>query len=315
MRTLILALLLTPAILPAADASSGASNPSAAASYVKTVTEWRAQREAALKADDGWLTVVGLEWIKNGENTIGSDPSSTVVLPKSAPARAGTLTLANNKVRFKPAAGLAPGAILINNQPAREMELRPDLDAACTRVVVGRVKFFIIQREDKAGGQAKFGVRIKDNDSAQRREFSGLKWYPVDPSWRITAQYIPFDKPRELTFETLVGLKEHDQSPGYVQFERDGKHYRMDAVVEDTDLWFVMRDSTSGKSTYAASRFLYADLPKNGLKQAGPVVIDFNQAENPPCVFTPYATCPLPPPQNRLTLAVTAGEQMYGKQH
>jgi uncharacterized protein len=305
-RILLLAVLLTPCILPAADASAPVG---ASSSYTTTIARWRADRENRLKADDGWLTVIGLEWIKNGESSIGSNPASNIVLPKSAPDRVGTLTLAGGKVRFKPATGLAPNAVTISGQPAREMELKPDIDPTYTRVVAGRVKFFIIQREDK------FGVRIKDNDSAMRREFTGLKWYAVDPSWRVTAQYVPFDKPRELTFETVVGVKERDQSPGYVQFERNGKQYRMDAVLDDDELWFVMRDTTSGKTTYAASRFLYTDPPKNGLKQPGPVVIDFNKAENPPCVFTPYATCPLPPPQNRLTLAVTAGEQMYGNRH
>jgi uncharacterized protein (DUF1684 family) len=171
------------------------------------------------------------------------------------------------------------------------------------------VKFIIIKREDK------MGVRIKDNDSAARREFTGLKWYPVDPSWRVTAKYVPFDKPHTVTFDTAVGLKEQDESPGYVTFQRDGKEYRMEPVLDDNDLWFVMRDQTSGKTTYGASRFLYAEMPKGGVKQAGTVEIDFNRAENPPCVFTDFATCPLPPPQNRLPLAVTAGEQMYGKRH
>jgi len=131
----------------------------------------------------------------------------------------------------------------------------------------------------------------------------------------VTAEYVPYDKPRPLTFETIAGVKEQDETPGYVRFTRGGKEYRMDAVVDEDKLWFIMRDATSGKSTYAAARFLYADLPKSGLKQAAPAVLDFNKAENPPCVFTPYATCPLPPPQNRLTLAVTAGEQMYGHPH
>ncbi|HEV2199675.1 MAG TPA: DUF1684 domain-containing protein [Bryobacteraceae bacterium] len=309
---LLASVLLTPVLSRAADASasvdskSGASSPAA---YAASIAQWRAGEEAQLKADDGWLTVVGLTWIKSGESRVGSNASSEVVLPKSAPERVGTLTLANGKVRFKPAPGLVPGAVTINGQPARETELKPDIDATYTRVVVGRVKFFIIKREDK------FGVRIKDNDSAARREFTGLRWFAVDPSWRVTAQYVPFDKPRELTFETLVGVKERDESPGYVRFERNGKEFRMDPTVDGNTLWFVMRDATSGRTTYAASRFLYAELPKNGLKQPGPVVIDFNKAENPPCVFTPYATCPLPPPQNRLTLAVTAGEQMYGAHH
>jgi hypothetical protein len=229
-----------------------------------------------------------------------------VRLPKSAPASVGTLTLKSGKVRFAPAPG---AAVTMNGAHAKETGLKPDIDANYDRLAVGPVKFFIIKREKK------LGVRIKDNGSAARREFSGLKWYPVDPSWRVTAKYIPFDKPHTVTFDTAVGVKEQDESPGYVTFQRDGKEYRLEPVIDDNELWFVMRDQTSGKTTYGASRFLYTEMPKGGVKHAGTVEIDFNKAENPPCVFTDFATCPLPPPQNRLALAVTAGEQMYGKRH
>ena len=198
----------------------------------------------------------------------------------------GTLTLKAGKVRFAPAPGVA---VTMNGAPAKETELKPDVDANYDRLAVGRVKFFIIKREDK------MGVRIKDNDSATRREFSGLKWYPVDPSWRVQAEYTPFVKPHTVTFDTAAGVKEQDQIPGYVTFRIDGRfgrEYRLEPVVDDNELWFVMRDQTSGKTTYGASRFLYAPLPKNGLKKAGTVEIDFNKAENPPCVFTDFATLP-----------------------
>jgi len=277
-----------------------------ATGYQRSIAEWRAQREAKLKSEDGWLTVVGLTWLKEGANRVGSNPGFEVRLPESAPASVGTLTLKAGKVRFMPAPGVA---VTMNGAPAKETELKPDIDANYDRLAIGRVKFLIIKREDK------LGVRIKDNDSAARREFSGLKWYPVDPSWRVTAEYTPFVKPHTVTFDTAAGVKEQDQIPGYITFQRGGKEYRLEPVVDDNELWFVMRDQTSGKTTYGASRFLYAPLPKNGLKQAGTVEIDFNKAENPPCVFTDFATCPLPPPQNRLPLAVTAGEQMYGKRH
>jgi hypothetical protein len=274
--------------------------------YQRSIAEWRARREAKLKAEDGWLTVVGLTWLKEGANRVGSNANFEVRLPKSAPASVGTLTLKSGKVRFTPVPGIA---VTMNGAPAKETDLKPDVDASYDRLAIGRVKFFIIKREDK------FGVRIKDNDSWARREFSGLKWYPVDPSWRVKAKYIPFDKPHTLIFDTAVGVKEQDQSPGYVTFQRNGKEYRLEPVVDDNELWFVMRDQTSGKTTYGASRFLYAEMPKSGIKQPGALEIDFNKAENPPCVFTDFATCPLPPPQNRLALAVTAGEQMYGKRH
>jgi hypothetical protein len=274
--------------------------------YQRVISDWRADHEAKLKADDGWLTVVGLTWLKEGDSRVGSNPSFEVRLPKSAPGNVGTLTLKGGKVRFRPAKGVT---VTMNGAPAQEAELKPDIDPNYDRLAVGRVKFFIVQREDR------IGVRIKDNDSAPRREFTGLKWYPVDPSWRILAKFVPWDKPRKVTFDTAVGVKEQDESPGYISFERNGKEYRLEPVVDGKELWFVMRDQTSGKTTYGASRFVYATMPKNGVKQSGTVELDFNKAENPPCVFTDFATCPLPLPQNRLPLAVTAGEMMYRNRH
>jgi len=274
--------------------------------YQRSITEWRAQHEAKLKAENGWLTVVALDWLKEGENRVGSNSSFEVPLPKPAPERVGTITVKGGKARFRPAPGVP---VTFNGKPAVETDLKPDTDPKYDVLDIGRVRFFVIQREEK------LGVRVKDNDSAARREFTGLLWYPVDPAWRVQASYVPWDKPHPVTFDTAAGVKEQDQSPGYVSFVRNGKEYRLEPVVDDNQLWFVMRDGTSGKTTYAASRFLYADLPKDGLQKKGTVQLDFNKAENPPCVFTNFATCPLPPPQNRLALAVTAGEKMYGSQH
>lgn len=259
--------------------------------YQREIAKFRAERETKLKADDGWLTVVGLHWLKNGINTVGSDPYTDAPLPKSAPPMVGTIVLSKGKVHFKPASGVQ----------LKEMDLKTDVTPQYDRLTLGRVKFFVIEREDR------FGVRVKDNDSEARRKFTGLRWYPVDPSWKVKAKFTP--SPHDVFFDTEVGVKEKDQSPGYVSFTRGGKEFKMEPVTEDDHLWFVFRDQTSGKTTYAASRFLYVPVPKDGF-----VEIDFNKAENPPCVFTDYATCPLPTPQNRLQLAVTAGEQMYYRQ-
>jgi uncharacterized protein (DUF1684 family) len=256
--------------------------------YQQQIAQWRAEREAKLKADDGWLTVVGLHWLHQGVNTVGSDPNADVPLPASLPARVGTMTLSKGKVHFKPARGI----------PLKETDLKTDAKSGYDRLALGSVKFFIIEREPK------FGVRVKDNDSEARKKFTGLRWYPVDPTWNIKAKFIP--SPHEVSFDTEVGVKEKEDSPGYVTFARNGQQYKMEAVKEDDDLWFVFRDQTSGKTTYGASRFLYTRFPKDGF-----VDMDFNVAENPPCMFTDYATCPLPTPQNRLELAVTAGEQTY----
>ena len=164
--------------------------------YQRMVNGWRAEREAKLKADDGWLTVVGLTWLKEGDNRVGSNPNFEVRLPKTAPDKVGTLALKAGKVRFRPEKGVA---VTMNGTTAKETELKPDIDANYDRLSLGRVKFFIIQREDK------FGVRIKDNDSAARREFTGMKWYPVDPAWRVQAKFVPWDKPHKVTFDTAAG--------------------------------------------------------------------------------------------------------------
>ena len=271
------------------------------ATYKNQIAKWRADREARLKADDGWLTVVGLHWLKPGENRAGSNPAFEAPLPASVPGRVGTFILRDAKVRFLPASGVH---LTLNGKPARESDLKPDTEANFDVLAVGRVKFYVIRREDR------FAVRVKDNDSAARKAFTGLVWYPVDPSWRVRAKFTAWDKPHTITFDTEVGVKEQEPSPGYVTFQRSGVEYRLEPVQDGDDLWFVMRDQTSGKTTYGASRFLYAPKPKDGF-----VDLDFNKAENPPCVFTDYATCPLPPPQNRLALPVTAGEKMYGKGH
>jgi hypothetical protein len=264
-----------------------AADPSA---YEREIAAWRAAREARLTADDGWLTVAGLHWLHDGVNRAGSDARLEVPLPAAAPAIVGAFTLAKGKVRFTPAPGV----------PLKEMVLKPDTQPDYDVLTLGRIKLHVLQRDGR------FAVRVRDNDSPARKQFSGLKWYPVDPSWKIRAKFVKWDRPRTLVFDTEVGLKEREPSPGYVVFERAGKPYRLEPVADGDSLFFVMRDATSGKTTYAASRFLYTDAPRDGF-----VELDFNQAENPPCVFTDYATCPLPPRQNRLSLAITAGEMMY----
>jgi uncharacterized protein (DUF1684 family) len=204
----------------------------------------------------------------------------------------GTITLNKGKLHFKPASGI----------PLKEMNLKTDILPDYDKLTLGRLTFFVIERENK------FAVRVKDNDSETRKNFTGLRWYKVDPAWKIKAKFVP--SPHPVTFDTAVGVKEQDESPGYVTFTSGGQQYRLEPTKEDDELFFVIRDLTSGKTTYGASRFLYAALPKDGF-----VELDFNKAENPPCVFTDYATCPLPPPQNRMKLAVTAGEMMYGHPH
>lgn len=160
---------------------------------------------------------------------------------------------------------------------------------------------FVIKRSDR------FAIRLKDKDSVLRKHFTHISFYPAQEDWRITAKFVPYASPATLTFESIIGEQETMTSPGYVEFERGGQTYKLLAAAQGKSLFFVIRDRTSGKTTYAASRFLHAEAPKDGV-----VVLDFNKLENPPCAFTPYATCPLPPPQNRLPFAIEAGEMKYG---
>lgn len=267
-----------------------------AVDYSAEVAKFRADREKSLIAPDGWTSVVGLAWLKEGDNRAGSDPKAEVELPASLPAQVGVFRLKSGKVHFQPAAGV--------KLPAKD--LAADITSKADVLALGTVKFFLIQRGDK------FGVRIKDSEAPTRKQFTHLSWYPLDPSWRITAKYVAWDKPRMLNFNTVIsGLQEQDSSPGYLSFTRDGKEYRLDPADDGS---IVFRDQTAGKATYGAGRFLDIVLPKN-LKAAATVVLDFNEAYNPPCVFTAYATCPLPPPQNRLSVSVAAGELMYNGHH
>lgn len=262
--------------------------------YRRQIEEWRAAHQREIAKDFGWLTVVGLDWLKDGDNRVGADASSEVPLPPgSAPARVAVISYRAGRAVLHSLPGVE---LTLNGKPARETTLREDDDV----LAIGHLQFYLIRRGDRAG------IRLKDNDSAARKHFRGLSWYPVDRSWRIEAKFHAWPSPHTVAFHNTIGQEEHEPSPGYVNFSRDGREFRLESLVDEGKLFFVLRDQTSGKTTYGASRFLYAEQPKNGI-----VILDFNKAENPPCAFTPYATCPLPPPQNRLALAITAGEKNY----
>lgn len=287
---LIAGLTLLALTLGAADSDQG---------YRLQIEQWRAEHQKKLMAEDGWLTVVGLDWLKEGENRVGTDPTSEVPLPPgSAPRHVAVISFHAGKAVLHPVRGVA---LRLNGKPATETALREDDDI----LAINRLQFYLIRRGDKAG------IRLKDNDSAARKHFQGLSWYPIDRNWRIAAKYSPWPTPHSLVFHNTTGQQESDSSPGSVTFQKDGREFRLEPVIDEGQLFFVMRDQTSGKTTYGASRFLYADFPAGGLVKAGTVWLDFNKAENPPCAFTDYATCPLPPPQNRLALAITAGEKKY----
>ncbi len=266
--------------------------------YVRDVERWRRDREAALKADDGWLTVSGLFWLRPGEARVGSDQSNDILLPAHAPTAVGTVTLQEGRVRFQAAPGVA---VMRGGETFEAGEIHSDADEHPDTLVVGDVKLILIKR-----GQ-RLALRLKDNRSPLRNDFAGLQWYPVREEWRIPARFVAYPTPTKLTMDTIVGETEVEESPGYVTFEREGKEYRLQAArLKNGNLWFVFRDKTSGRTTHGGARQLTADAPRGDV-----VVLDFNEAINLPCAFIPYATCPLAPPQNRLNLAVEAGELKY----
>ena len=259
--------------------------------YRQSVEKWRAERETRLKMEDGWLSLVGLYWLREGTNLVGSGDDSHVQLPSGFPPHAGVIERQGTSLMWKPSNGRARAL-------ATDKSGNPDI------FEIGRLKLYVIERGSK------LGVRIKDAESEYRRNFRGLRWFPVREDWRVQARFVPYSTSRRILFDAQAGGKQEMFSPGYVEWERDGRKLRLTPVTEGDQLFFIFRDRTAGKTTYPAARFVYADQPKNGK-----VELDFNKAYNPPCVFTPYATCPLPPPENRLAIPVEAGEMMYGDQH
>ncbi len=268
-------------------------------SYKQNIEAWRTDREHSLKGKEGWLTVAGLFWLKDGENRAGSDPSYEIALPPlRAPKRIGVFDLHHGTVSFR----LASGAhVTVNGKPVVTADLKSDSSGKPDYLQFGDFTMFIIKRGDR------LAIRLRDQHSQMRENFAGLQWYAVNERYRITARWVAYGQPRKIAIANVVGQTGDELSPGYAQFTLKGGRYRLEPILEDHQLFFVFRDATAGKTTYGAGRFLYAEMP-----QHDKVILDFNKAYNPPCAFTPFATCPLPPKQNRLSVAIEAGELKYG---
>ena len=288
-RFLLLALLLAAPALAVDD-------------YPKAVEAHRAERVARLTTPTGWLTVVGLPWLSAGDNTVGTAADNALKLA-GGPPYLGVVTLAaDGKVHFTP----APSALVQVDGADGPAELRYQGEGKPSLVTSGTLSFFVIQRNEK------IGLRVKDSAAAARAHFLGLDYFPTDPSWRIEAAWVPFETPREIKVTNILGQVSPGSVPGKAVFTRAGQTYELLPIDEGPGepLFFVISDQTSGAETYGACRFVYADQPKDGK-----VVLDFNFAQNPPCAFTAFATCPLPPKENRLPIRVEAGEKNYRGHH
>jgi uncharacterized protein len=270
------------------------------------IQKYRSDREARLRREDGWLTLVGLFWLDPGANTFGSAKTNKIVMPAKAPAQMGTLSLAGDHVTLTP----DPSAALSvdGKRVTAPVELLPDTnEKGPTRVNVGGMHFLVIKRGER------YGIRVRDPENPARVHFKGLDFYEPDPRWRVTARVEPHDPPRKISITNIVGMTSEEASPGSLVFDLNGQTYRLDPILEEgsDDLFIIFRDATSRDSTYPAGRYLYASPPGPD----GKVILDFNKAYNPPCAFTPFATCPLPPLQNRLPVRVEAGEKKYKEAH
>jgi uncharacterized protein (DUF1684 family) len=273
----------------------------------REVLAWRAARVARLTAPDGWLSLVGKDWLAQGSQRIGSAPDAAVMLPAGkAPEQFGELELSQGVVRFTPARA---GQARIQRAGSQQtepvtgtIELATDARGPADRLWSGEIAIEIMERSGT------FAARVRDRESSARLQFPGIEYYPIRAEWRVRARLERYTPERSLKLLYETGAEQPYVVPGAAVFEVDGVEYRIDPVFEGgrARLFVLFADATNRTETYGAGRFLYAPWPQH---HGDEVILDFNQAFSPPCAFTPYAVCPLPPAQNRLPLAIEAGEK------
>ena len=264
----------------------------------QAIEAWRASRDERLKQPDGWLTLVGLEWLEDGETRIGSAADNDIQL-SDGPAYWGSVVLQDNRLHFK---SLDPEMIRVNDEPSPYTELIPDTEGEPTVISSGTLSINVIFRES-------YALRIKDSQAKALKNYKGVDNFPIDESWRIEGKFIPATEGTVMEITNVLGQVSEPQVFGTFEFEKDGKTHSLLALgTEDSEsLWFIFADRTTGHGTYGAGRYLYTD----GMPENGRLTVDFNKAYNPPCAFNPYSTCPIPPQVNRMDLWVMAGEKDF----
>ncbi|KFN41160.1 DUF1684 domain-containing protein [Arenimonas oryziterrae] len=310
MRKLILTAALAATVLLAAcgkDETVATADPAATAAkqaYEKTIRDWRNERVQRLQKVDGWLSLVGMHWIEVGTSRVGTNPKFNTPLAVG-PSLLGMLTLTKDgTLSFRPE---SDAGVTIDGVPATgptrlvsDADAGPDAGPTVVGFNQGDASFIVIKR----GGR--YAMRVRNAMAATRTGFTGIDYFPIDQSFRFQAKFTPHPAGQKIDIVNILSQVEPMDNPGTVTFEKDGKSYTLEAVDEgDHQLFLIYADRTSGHESYAAARFLYADYPGAD----GTTVVDFNKGYNPPCAFTPYSTCPMPPLSNRLDLAITAGEK------
>ncbi len=307
-HALVVALLLAGMAIPLAAQSTPEKSAADDALWRQQLATWRTQREHDLAAPDGSLALVGLEWLKPGVNSVGTAQDNQIRVRAQAPPHIGLFTVSGKTLQLLSPAGGFPPDLMIDGNPAREGLLATD-DTKPSTISWHSVTMVVLHRGDR------YALRIKDANSPTRTSFHGLNWYAPDSHFRIAARWIPFNPPRVEKIPTVIGTTLNLPAPGMAEFTLDGKTLlRLEPVTEageEGTLFFILKDTTSQTTTYESARFLHTALPDHGLNQPGFLMLDFNRLENPPCAYTPYATCPLPSEQNRLSVALEAGERRY----
>jgi len=275
--------------------------------YLQTIETWQEDRNAEMRdTSSSWLCLVGLHWLEQGESTFGADSSNTIVFPNSAPAFAGSFVLQDTALQLKMLDG---AAATHEGAPVQELMLGHDMSGATTYLQMGSINFHAIQRPE---GMA---IRVKDSQSPDLLAFEDIPNFPIDLNWKIEARLDWFEEPKLIQIPTVLGSERTQKCPALLVFEVDGEQYELspyESFYGDPVWTLIFSDVTNGEKTYGGGRFLSLAAPEPGTNS---ITLDFNKAYNPPCAFSPFATCPLPPPENRLPLSILAGEMMYGAPH
>ena len=267
------------------------------ADYTASVEQWRAKHEADYRRD--WSTIAGLFPLKAGRNAAGSGPKNDVKLPDSLPLSLGTFVVDGEEVRYEPA---ADAGVRLKDQPLTQpMTLKDDSTSGADELRVGDVRMVI----HRSGGSR--SLRVRDPNGPMAKGFLGFQWFPIDAQYRIVGRFVRDPQPSPMQVMNTYGDIDTYQSEGVIEFTLNGQPLRLRPfTTRPKRFYIVFRDQSSGRETYEAARFLYADLLDDDT-----TVLDFNQAYNPPCAFNPYTTCPIPIPANRLPVKLLAGEKAY----
>ena len=293
-RVYIILLLCVPFVFCQCNQQAGKESE---AEYKKNIRQWRKKRLQSLKSPDGWLNLAGLYWLDQGKNTMGSDSTMDVVFPEKAPGRLGTLYLEEGHITFVPHPGIQ---VMQDGKPLKKKKsLKSDAEGKATRLTHGSLKWFVIKRGDQ------YGIRLRDRESPLLDKVDHIPAFPVKPRWKIRATFVAYDPPRSIEIPNVLGGTYKDELPGELRFEYEGRQYTLYPTGTRENLFVVFGDNTNAEQTYGGGRFLSVEGPD----KKNITFLDFNKAYNPPCAFTPYATCPLPPRENILPFKVRAGEK------